>query len=124
MPAALASVSGAKPVQPEIPIPTLTSSAKAVVEARSAAVTASSPYLRIVIVLCCWGESVEPRAACDGCKSVQAPRRASLQNRLQFSCSGLACIGSSFAAPESCDETVLLAGIDQSHRRERLRLAP
>src|SRR6267378_1322931 len=51
MPAWFASVSGANPVHPEIPIPTLTSSAMAGVDTRRAAVAASILELSMIVFL-------------------------------------------------------------------------
>jgi hypothetical protein len=49
MPAWFASVSGANPVHPEIPMPTLTSSATAGADTRRAAVAANIPRLRMAV---------------------------------------------------------------------------
>jgi acyl-CoA reductase-like NAD-dependent aldehyde dehydrogenase len=47
----LASVSGAKPVHPEIPMLTFTSSARAGADTRKAAVAAHIPRLRMMVSL-------------------------------------------------------------------------
>ena len=51
MPASFASVSGAKPVHPEMPTPTLTSSASTGVETVSAMTVANTFELRMIVVL-------------------------------------------------------------------------
>src|SRR4051812_28442202 len=119
MPAWLASVSGAKPVHPEMPMPTLTSSASAGADTRSAAVAANIPRLRMAV----------PLLLVDGLRPVRLfkPVRAMPLHRCS---SYIAMIvpdrhaHTLSAALKAGNQFVRLAWIDQAHGSQRPRAAP
>src|SRR5215471_8889400 len=94
MPDWLARVSGAKPVHPESPIATFTSSAIAGADASRAADITNVPTLRMVVFLCCFMNVVR------------------------------SILVSLSTAIEAGNQLVRLAGIDEAHGRQRSRDAP
>src|SRR5262245_15036091 len=113
MPAWLASVSGAKPVHPEIPMPTLTSSATAGADTRRAAVVINIPNLRMTLSSCWFMDCVLRACPCG----------QNLCGSFAWPVPDLTA-GVPSATSEPGHEFVRLTGIDEAYRRQRPRDTP
>src|SRR5215510_7812636 len=107
MPAWLASVSGANPVHPEIPMPTFTSWATAGADARKTAVAANIPKLRMAVSSLLFHRLLALR--------LFKPVRAILHELCRLH----ACRYPSLTALEAGNQLVGLAWIEEAHRSQR-----
>src|SRR5262245_369591 len=107
MPAWFASVSGANPVHPEIPMPTFTSWATAGADTKRAAVATNIPKLRMAVSSLLFHRLLALR--------LFKPVRAILHELCRLH----ACRYPSLAALEAGNQFVGLARIEQAHRSQR-----